>query len=86
MPEKERGITKPLVKQLSRSPIELLFLTRVREIIKEKGLSGEAVSRMSGLSPEHCRQLLLGNINISLYSFERICRALGLDPSAMIDS
>lgn len=81
MPERELGITK----QLSRSPIELLFLTRVREIIKEKGLSGWAVARMSGLSREHCRQLLLGRINISLYSFDRICRALGLDPSAMIE-
>ena len=81
MTERERGITK----QLSRSPIEMLFLTRVREIIKEKGLSGWAVSRMSGLSPEHCRQLLLGRVNITLYSFERICRALGLDPSAMIE-
>jgi len=79
--ERELGITK----QLSRSPIEMLFLTRVREIIKEKGLSGCAVSRMSGLSDEHCRQLLLGRVNITLYSFERICRALGLDPSAMIE-
>ena len=81
MKEKELGTTK----QLSRSPIEMLFLTRVREIIKEKKISGCAVARMSGLSREHCRQLLLGKINISLYSFERICRALGLDPSAMID-
>lgn len=81
MKEKELGTTK----QLSRSPIEMLFLTRVREIIKEKKISGWAVAKMSGLSREHCRQLLLGNINISLYSFDRICRALGLDPSAMIE-
>lgn len=70
---------------MERSPIEIRFLTRLSEIVKEKKLSGLAVAKMSGLSREHYRRLLLGRISVSLYSMDRICNALGLDACSMIE-
>ena len=70
---------------MERSPIEIRFLTRLRAIVKERKLSGIAVAKMSGLSRERYRYLLLGKVSASLYSMDRICNALGLDPSAMIE-
>jgi transcriptional regulator with XRE-family HTH domain len=57
----------------------------LREIVKERKLSILSISKMSGLSREHYRYLLLGKVSVSLYSMGRICNALGLDPSAMIE-
>jgi len=70
---------------MERSTLEIRFLTRLRGIVKERKLSGCAVARMSRLGRTHCRQLLLGKVSISLYSMEKICNGLGLDPSAMIE-
>ncbi len=63
-----------------------LLSTKIREIIKEKGISAHALEKMAGLKPSAIQNILYGRSkNPSLATLSAIAQTLGCTLSSLIE-
>ncbi len=65
--------------------ILLNFSKRVRDLRERKGLSQERLGEIAGLHRTYIGMIERAEKNISLVNIEKVARALGVRPSALVD-
>ena len=60
-----------------------IFWQNLRQVKKDRGLEGEAIASVAGISTDRIARRDIGVI--SLDTVYRICKGLNLDPGAMLD-
>lgn len=60
-------------------------IMRLKEIVKEKGISGSELARKMGVSPAYINQALQGKVNLSVAKCEEFARILGVPVASLFD-
>ncbi|MDR2515639.1 MAG: helix-turn-helix domain-containing protein [Christensenellaceae bacterium] len=59
--------------------------TKIKKAVKERGLIQAAIARRAGISPAKLSQIVNLRSGLSLDDYLRICGAIGVKPSEMLD-
>jgi len=70
---------------LNKSNLENIFITNLRNVLQEKRMTIVYLVQISGVAESHLGDILRGKSKVTLYTMDKICHALGLDPSAMLE-
>ena len=65
--------------------IQKKFGDKLRQIRKQKGLSQEKLALKCGLHRTYISDIERGSRNVSLKNIEKIAKALGISPKALLD-
>lgn len=65
--------------------LDRIFANNLRELMKKRNLGYKSLADMSGMARTHVLSVKNAKMGLTTYTIERICNALGVEPSAMLE-
>lgn len=71
----------------AEGPVELQrrLASRLREIREQRGLTQEEVAHSAGMAPRHIQKIEAGEVNVTLRTIARLCRALQVEAAELLE-
>lgn len=65
--------------------LDRIFAGNLQALVKQRNISYRHLSSLSGVARNHLDYVKNAKIGLTTYTIERICNALGVEPSAMLE-